>query len=101
MYVMRFRAAHLACFMLLLSFLGAADAQALARGRSLGTAHSISVLLQAGLAAMPSRTASRSAAAGMQPALPGSPLAHTQPAWTLQPPVAQSIQQHAVSGSGL
>ena len=98
METMRFRAVHLACVMVLLSTFGAADTYAAPGTRY--AAQQVSILLQQA-GAVPEAAFSRSVEAQDQPILPGATTAHTRPAWTMHPPAAHTLAQHAASGSGL
>jgi hypothetical protein len=99
---MRRRAIHLASLLLLLASLGVAESSTLRDGDlSLG-AHYISVLLA-------QQEAAHSLRADRNPGhinelaldLPAAALAGYRSVWTVRPPAAHSLLQHAVSGSSL
>lgn len=98
---MRFRAAHLACVMLLLSAFGAADAHALAAGRLARRGQPVGILFQPSAASLAENIFARDAAEPSPAALPGAPVGHTRPAWALRPPAAHTLAQHAATGSSL
>jgi len=99
---MRRRAIHLASLLLLLASLGVAESSTLRDGDlSLG-AHYISVLLA-------QQEAAHSLRADRNPGhinelaldLPAAALAGYRSVWTVRPPAAHSLLQHAVSGGSL
>ena len=96
---MSLRAVHLACVLLLLSSVGAAEASASREHLGLRVGY-IAVLLQQGVdghrqAIALGRSVDTASAA---PLHAGSPI---RAPWTLRPPAAHSLQVHAVTGSGL
>ncbi len=98
---MRRRALHLASLLLLLATLGAAEGSVRDGDLSLG-AHYITVLL-AQQEALHSPGEPHTAARGhlLALALPAAALAESRSVWTVRPPAAHSLLQHAVTGSNL
>lgn len=91
---MRIRAAQLACLLLLLSSVGAAEASARRADYSLGGHYITELLQQAGVAQIESPL-SRQLDAQEAPA---TYVAHSvRSAWTMRPPAAHCIQVHAVT----
>ncbi len=98
---MRFRAAHFACLLVLLSAFGAADAAA--RSGQCRDCAALHVLL--------SQIATVSQASASAPALSlssdeatnlsAADRTQTAAAWTMHPPAAHTVAQHATTGSGL
>jgi hypothetical protein len=97
---MRLRTRHLACLLLLLSSLSAADASGLRSGDlTLGGRYISSLLYQSAAAAVGSKplgadTAARNAATYVL--APASRAVHTA-AWTMRPPAAQTAAVQAVT----
>jgi hypothetical protein len=97
---MRLRTRHLACLLLLLSSLSAADAGGLrSGGLTLGGRYISSLLYQSAAATVGSKpldeaTASRNEANFVL--APGSRAIHTAP-WTMRPPAAQTAALQAVT----
>jgi hypothetical protein len=93
---------HLAGLLLLLASLGSAEASVLREGNGSLGAHYIGILLaQQEAAAAPPSALALDIPSTRSINLPASALAHHRAARTLRPPAAQSIAQHAVTGSSL
>ncbi len=97
---MRARTAQLACLLLLLSTFGAAEASDRAASRLSSGSCAIGALLHqshARLVGEPCASVVTHAQAG----LPIAFMAGNRAIWTMRPPAAQTLAQHAVTGSGL
>ncbi len=95
---MRSRATQLACFLLLLTSLSAAESSARGEQFSIG-GHYISVLLrQNAVTARPESPLVRhlNEQAEMQPPFPAVTV---RSVWTMRPPAAHSVHTHAVTAS--
>jgi hypothetical protein len=95
---MRIRAAQLACLLLLLTSVGAANASTRRVDFSLG-GHFVSQLLQT-TATTGSEIPSSLQQAAEKTATQTS-ITVSRAVWTMRPPAAHSIQVHAVTGSGI
>lgn len=97
---MRLRTAHLACVLLLLSSLGAAEGTTL-RSRELGLgSHYISLLLREHTVRVSAETP-LSLADGEDAAItvPSADRALSRIVWAMRPPSAHAVALHAVTGS--
>ena len=100
--LMRLRNRHLACLLLLLSSLSAADARALrSTDLTLGGRYISTLLCQtAAAAALPKPLAEHIAPARTATfVLPPASRALHAAAWTMRPPAAQSAAQHTLTSS--
>jgi hypothetical protein len=89
------RTRHFACFLLLLSTLGAAQAQEPAQSLAC-CGHAIAMLLPRGAAG--NHATQSFNAAPVTVASPNLPLASLRTIWTVRPPLAHSMTVHAVTG---
>jgi len=98
---MRFRAAHLACLLVLLTAFGAADAATRSSSGRDGSAFRV-LLGQTGAISAGSESApAASRSARTHSVLPSAERTQATLPWTMHPPAAHTIAQHATSGSGL
>ena len=96
---MRLRTVQFACFVVLLSAFGVAAQRNRENCRDCAALH----VLLAQIAAVSGKDAGPvlAATAKAAPGLPSADRTHALQPWTMRPPAAQSVDQHAVTASGL
>jgi hypothetical protein len=100
MEAMRFRAAHFACLLVLLSAFGAADA-ASHQGACRDCAALQVFLQQIAVTSAPAAATRSQASPDEHTTLPPAQRTRTALSWAMRPPAAQTVAQHAATGSGL
>jgi hypothetical protein len=101
MVVMRLRARHLACLLLLLSTLGSAEAATLRSGAlTPGGRYIFSILQQSAAQTAAEPPSALCAADSPSLPLPASSLAAVRVAWTMRPPAAHTAALHTLTAAG-